>query len=78
MRRNERSEDQIRLSRLIIEEIGASKLAKLFGISMPAVTFWKRNGIPPAWMLAIRSMYGNLRAFGGTGVPGISKDLKTA
>lgn len=73
-----RTEEQIQLSMLIIEEIGGKRLAEMLGITAPAVTNWKRKGIPPSWMLAIRSTYGNLRAFGGSGVPGISKELKTA
>lgn len=69
-----RTPEQINLSGQIIDEIGASRLATILGVSKPAITFWRKKGIPRAWMMAIRGNYGNLRSFGGEGIAGISKE----
>ncbi len=62
------------LSRLLIKETGVDFLAKVSGRSVPAVYRWQVAGMPPYLEQLLRLRFPGLRALGGRGVPGVTRE----
>ena len=58
----------------VIDEVGSAFLQNLFQRTPAAISFWKKKGLPQTIDMYLRNKYSNLKAFGGPGEPGISKN----
>lgn len=66
------------LSKAVIMEMGVETLMKAFRRSHGAISQWKSQGMPSSIMQGIRLGFPALQAFGGPGIPGVSKTLTDA
>lgn len=62
----------------LVDELGVPFLKSTFSCTNACVSRWKKYGMTELKERFLRQSYPNLKAFGGPGIPGISRCLKDA
>lgn len=60
-------------SKKVIAELGTKYFCMTFQRSRAAISQWNNQGMPVPIMMVIKASMPTLKAFGGPGIPGISK-----